>query len=65
MYQKPPPRPVVGLPLATTFQECIAMDLKFYKKRTLLHLVDHTTQLSSSTVIPSKDPDVVILSKLF
>ena len=30
IYQKPPPRPVVELPLATTFQECSAMDLKFY-----------------------------------
>ena len=59
-YQKPPPRPVLGLLLATKFQECIAMDLKFYKKRILLHLVDHTTRLSSSTVIPSRDPEVVI-----
>ena len=53
IYQKPLPRPVVGLPLATTFQECVAMDLKFYKKRILLHLVDHATRPSSSTVIPS------------
>ena len=60
IYQKPPSRPVVGLTLATTFQECIAMDLKFYKKRILLHLVDHATRLSSLTVIPSKDPEVVI-----
>ena len=36
------------------------MDLKFYKKRILLHLVDYATRLSSSTVIPSKDPEVVI-----
>ena len=36
------------------------MDLKFYKKRILLHLIDHTTRLSSLTVIPSKDSEVVI-----
>ena len=36
------------------------MDLKFYKKRILLHLIDHATRLSSSTMIPSKDPEVVI-----
>ena len=36
------------------------MDLKFYKKRTLLHLIDHATRLSSSTVIASEDPEVVI-----
>ena len=35
------------------------MDLKFYKKRILLHLVGHVTRLSSSTEIPSKDPEVV------
>ena len=60
IYKKPPPRPVVGLLLATTIQECVAMDLKFYKKIILLHLVDHITRLSSSTVIPSKDPKAII-----
>ena len=28
IYRRPPPRPVVGLPLATTFQECVAMDFE-------------------------------------
>ena len=36
------------------------MDLKFYKKRILLHLVHHATRLSSSTVIASEDLEVVI-----
>ena len=35
------------------------MDLKSYKKRILLHLVDHATQILSLTVIPSKDSEVV------
>lgn len=30
IYQKPPPEPVVGLSSATSFQEYLAMDLKFY-----------------------------------
>ena len=42
-YRKATPRPVVGLPMASTFQECVAMDLKFYKRHILLHLVDHAT----------------------
>ena len=58
--QKPPPRPVVGLPLAPSFQECVAMDLKFYHNKILLHLIDHTTRISATTVIPSKDPDTII-----
>ena len=40
IYRKTPQRPIVGLPMATSFQECIAMDLKFYKGRILLHLID-------------------------
>ena len=32
-YKKVPPRPVVGFPLATMFNECVAMDLKFYHGR--------------------------------
>ena len=33
-----PHRPVVGLPMAITFQEYVAMDLKFYNGNMLLHL---------------------------
>ena len=35
MYSK---RPVVGLSMTTTFQETVAMDLKFYRGKILLHL---------------------------
>ena len=60
IYKKAPPRPVTGLPLATHFQECVAMDLKFYKKHIILHIIDHATRLSASTLIRSKEPEVVI-----
>ena len=43
--QKTPPQPIVGLPLATKFKECVAMDLKFYKGKILLHIVDHSLLL--------------------
>ena len=53
IYQKPPPRPFVGLPLAISFQECVAMHLQFYKKIYFyLSLI--------ITVISSKDPKVII-----
>ena len=58
VYRKPPPRPAVGLPLASSFQECEAMTSSFII--ILLHLVDHTTRLSGTTVIPSKGPDTII-----
>ena len=60
VFKRPPPRPVTGLPMASTFQECVAMDLKFYKTHILLHLIDHATRLSASSVIPSKKPETII-----
>ena len=60
VYQGSPPHPIVRLPLATSFKECIAMDLKFYKGHILLHLVDHATRLSASTEIKLKNPYVII-----
>ena len=59
-YKKVPPSPVVGLPMATEFQETVAMDLKFYDSKIILHLVDHCTQLSASSFIPNKNPDTIL-----
>ena len=56
-YKKRPPRQIVGIGLALPFQECV--NLKFYKGNILLHLIDHTTRLSISTVILSKSPDMI------
>ena len=33
IYRKSPPRPVVGLTMATSFKECVAMALKFHKEK--------------------------------
>ena len=41
LYKKAPPQPILGLPMATAFQEYVAMDLKFYKGEILLHLIKH------------------------
>lgn len=60
LYKKAPPRPVVGLPMATEFQETVAMDLKFYNNKILLHLIDHSTRLSASSFIPNKNPDTIL-----
>ena len=35
IYRKTPPRPVVGLLIAKTFQETVAMELKFYHGKIL------------------------------
>ena len=63
IYKKTPSRPIVGLPLATKFKECIAMDHKFYKGKNLLHMIDHTTKLSVTVIMPSKKPDQIAIMK--
>ena len=60
LYKKTPPQAIVGLPMATAFQKCVAMDLKFYRGKILLHLIDHATRLTTSTFVPSKEPNVII-----
>ena len=46
--------------MATSFQECVAMDLKFYKGKILLHLIDHATRLSVSSFVKSKEPETIL-----
>ena len=59
LYKKLPPRPTVGLPMVTAFHECVAVDLKTYKGKLLLHLIHHATRLSASTLVPSKEPNII------
>ena len=59
-FKRPPARPVVGLPMATAFNECVAMDLKFFHGKILLHMIDHASRFSSGCRITSKQPDVVV-----
>ena len=59
-YKRNPQRPVVGLPMATKFLETVAMDLKFFEGKIILHLIDHLTRLSNAIIIPDKRPKTVI-----
>ena len=52
-------RPVVGLPIATTFKETVAVYLKLYRGKILLHLVDHCIRLSASAIL-NKNPYTII-----
>ena len=54
------PGPIVGLPVATEFQQTVAMDLKFYNGKIVLHLVNHSTQFSASSFIPNKNPNTIL-----
>ena len=60
IYKKTPPRQIVGLTLATKFNKCVTMDLKFYKGKILLQLNDHATSLSVTVILASKKPDQIV-----
>jgi len=46
--------------MATRFLEAIAMDLKFYDKIIIVHLIDLFTRFSAATTIKDKNPTTVI-----
>merc|ERR1712202_122056 len=53
-YKKEPPKPIVTMPLAKVFNENVAMDLKDFGSKKVIHLIDHVTRFSAACVIPSK-----------
>ena len=46
--------------MTNTFLETVAMVLNYYKGKILLHIVEHCTRPSASTVIPNKQPETII-----
>ena len=65
-YRHAKPRPIVGLPKATRFNQVISMDLKEIEKGKLwiLHLVDSATRYTAATLINTKKKEVVV-KKIF
>ena len=59
-YGRKSPRPIVTLPRASDFNESVAMDLKFFDSKIVLHIIDHFTRYSAACVIPSKHRDTII-----
>ena len=63
-YRKVRSRPVVSLPFAHDFNDCLALDLKFLtvnnKKYIILHMIDIFTRYSQATIIPAKDKHTVV-----
>ena len=60
MRRKTPDRPSVALEMATDFNECIAMDLKFWGDKYILYIVDTFSSYTQATVIDRKNPECVI-----
>ena len=61
LFKKPLPRPAVGLPLASDFNETVAMDLHELGQNVwYLHLIDEFTCLSAASIIHMKAPLAVM-----
>ena len=59
-FKRPPLRPVVAMPLASEFNEVVAMDLKFIDQVPILHMIDHATRYSMSVRLPNKKAITII-----
>ena len=60
-YKKVSPRPVVGLPRATDFNQSVAMDLHYIDKNLwYFHMIDEFSRYSNVVIIKSKQPAVII-----
>ena len=63
-YGSTPPKPVVAMPFARSFNESLAMDLKDIDSRHVSHLIDHLTRFSAACVVPSKKKEVIVAAVL-
>ena len=59
-FKRPSPRPVVCMPLANTFNEVLAMDLKVWCSNIFLVMVDLCTRFCAATVVKNKMPSTII-----
>ena len=60
-YKKALSRPVVFMPMATRFNEVVAMDLKHFGRGIFfLHLIDLHTLFSLAKINKSKYPSVIV-----
>ena len=60
-YKKSPLRPVVGFPLASTFNEVVAVDLKSYGENIyIFHMIDHLSRFSAACLIRNKQKGTIV-----
>ena len=59
--KRAPLRPVVGFPLASNFNETVALDLKScYLDGYILHIIDYLTRYSSACFISNKRKETIV-----
>ena len=55
-----PARPVVAIAMSNDFNQLLSMDIKIYKGKYILYLIDTFTRYTIGTVIKSKEPEQVV-----
>ena len=63
-FRRPPLRPVVNFPLASEFNEVVALDIKFIDQQPILHLIDHATRYSMACRLRNKRAETVVENTL-
>ena len=58
--RKPANKPKVCLPLSNSFNQVVALDLKFIEGKIVLHLIDTFTRYSQGAIIPNKCATTVV-----
>ena len=60
-YKKVPPKPVVGLPRATDFNQSVAIDLHYIDMNLWhFHIIDEFSRYSNAVIMRSKHPNIII-----
>lgn len=60
-YSRAKPKPAVGLPMASTYNETVAMDLHELEPGLwYLHAIDHFTRFSAGSIITTKKPKEIV-----
>ena len=60
-FSHTPPRPVVSLPMASSFNECVSMDLKLWRPgQWILYIIDTFSRYTMGLFITRKKPEVIV-----
>ena len=60
-YSRPKPKPAVGLPMASTYNETVAVDLHELEPGVwYLHIIDHFTRFSAGSIVTTKKPKEIV-----
>jgi transposase InsO family protein len=60
MFKRTPSRPIVGLPLAKSFNDYVTLDLKQWDQQYILHIIDAATRYTLSVLIRNKQPSTIV-----